>query len=336
MTAFGIDYRPKTLKGFVGNDAIVSQLLGFAKKGKFPPAFLISGPTGNGKTTLIRIIARMILGNLDELLEINAGTDNGVDKMRELSEVVRYKPRSGEKRVIAIDECHNITRAAATSLLKTLEEPPPHVHWILATNMPEKLLPELRNRTVYLKLKTPTEEDVVQLCLLPLKKEGVDLEAAEPYVRKIVEACGNSPRLSLNTLAGAYAAVASGESWKRATRGVIAEVAVDAKSATETITRLLKRDLGPLLTAFQQGVMNPFSFMVSWAPFLQYAIAKECGASLNPNPYFDRILATAKPSIPTLVAVMQAINDTKIATTQGGDPWLSLVTQLVSKFNAQD
>ncbi len=148
-----IKYRPKTFKDVVGQEAVTSTLENAINKGKLGQALLFSGPRGVGKTTCARILAKKI--NLDEdenndysfnIFELDAASNNGVENMRNLNEKVRVPPRIGNYKIYIIDEAHMLTIDAFNAFLKTLEEPPEHVIFILATTEKSKILPTVLSR----------------------------------------------------------------------------------------------------------------------------------------------------------------------------------------------
>lgn len=132
-------YRPQTFSDVVGQEKIVELLESSIKQKKISHAYLFCGGRGTGKTTVARIFARDIGCNPEDIIEIDAASNRGIDEIRELREAVRTAPFSSPYKVYIIDEAHMLTKEAANALLKTLEEPPSHVIFILATTDPEKL-----------------------------------------------------------------------------------------------------------------------------------------------------------------------------------------------------
>jgi len=143
-------YRPKSFQDIIGQDRTVDQLRSALEKETLGHALLFSGPRGTGKTTTARIIAKQLNADLSEaelamnVIEIDAASHTGVDNVREIIENLRYNTR-GHK-VVILDEAHMLSKNAFNALLKTLEEPPPGVTFILVTTEPHKLIPTVRSR----------------------------------------------------------------------------------------------------------------------------------------------------------------------------------------------
>ena len=153
-------YRPQRFEDFVGQEAVIHTLAAQVMSGRIAHAYLFCGTRGTGKTSAAKVFARAINcehpqngdpcgqcavcralsgeGSLD-ILEIDAASNNGVDEIRELRENIKYPPRDGRYRVYIIDEVHMLSTGAFNALLKTLEEPPSHAKFILATTEPQKL-----------------------------------------------------------------------------------------------------------------------------------------------------------------------------------------------------
>jgi DNA polymerase-3 subunit gamma/tau len=160
-------WRPKSFADLVGQDAVVRTLEAALLGGKLAHAYLFSGPRGSGKTSAAKILARCIdcvrgptpapdntcencrailAGTALDVLEIDAASNNGVDDIRAIREAVKFPPATMRSKVYIIDEAHMISTAGANAFLKTLEEPPPHVVFILATTDPLKLPPTILSR----------------------------------------------------------------------------------------------------------------------------------------------------------------------------------------------
>ena len=146
-------YRPKSFEEVIGQDAVTSTLENAIKKEKLGQALLFCGPRGVGKTTCARILARKINLNQEDdndysfnIFELDAASNRKIEDIRTLNEQVRVPPRIGNYKVYIIDEVHMLTLEAFNAFLKTLEEPPAHVIFILATTEKSKVLPTILSR----------------------------------------------------------------------------------------------------------------------------------------------------------------------------------------------
>jgi DNA polymerase III, gamma/tau subunits len=148
-------HRPQSFKEVRNQDHIVSVLEGAIEKGEIPHALLFSGTRGTGKTTLARIFARELGVKDSDLYEIDAASNRGIDDIRELREAVHTVPYESPYKVYIIDEVHMLTKEAFNALLKTLEEPPSHVVFMLATTEEEKLLDTILSRCQVFHLREP-------------------------------------------------------------------------------------------------------------------------------------------------------------------------------------
>lgn len=149
-------YRPQTFSDVVGQEQLVSLLERTIKDKKPNHAYLFCGGRGTGKTTVARIFARDIGCNDEDIIEIDAASNRGIDEIRELRDAVRTAPFSSPYKVYIVDEAHMLTKEAANALLKTLEEPPAHVVFILATTDPEKLPATIVSRCQKIVFQVPS------------------------------------------------------------------------------------------------------------------------------------------------------------------------------------
>lgn len=170
-------YRPKSFKEVIGQEHIVKTLEGALKLGHVFHAYLFAGSRGTGKTTLARIVAQEIGASGNDVYEIDAASNNGVDEMRALNEAVSTLPFNSPYKVYIFDEVHMFSKAAFNALLKTLEEPPKHVVFILATTEIDKLPETVISRCQVFQFKRPTREILKQSAAAIAKKEGFTLEA---------------------------------------------------------------------------------------------------------------------------------------------------------------
>ncbi len=173
-------YRPKSFEEVVGQDGVVDLLSKALKGSKLGHAYLFCGGRGTGKTTVARILARDIGCNPEDIIEIDAASNRGIDEIRELREAVRSAPFSSPYKVYIVDEVHMLTKEAANALLKTLEEPPQHVIFILATTDPDKLPQTIVSRCQKIEFKQPSIDTLASQLIYVTKKEGktIDIDAA--------------------------------------------------------------------------------------------------------------------------------------------------------------
>ena len=171
-------YRPSSFKEVRDQDHIVSVLEGAIKKQQIPHAILFSGPRGTGKTTMARIFAHEIGVAPVDLYEIDAASNRGIDDIRELKEAVHTLPYESERKAYIIDEVHMLTKEAFNALLKTLEEPPAHVVFMLATTEEEKLLDTILSRCQVFRLHAPSRAALAKMVTDVAKKEGFTLKPA--------------------------------------------------------------------------------------------------------------------------------------------------------------
>lgn len=193
-----LKYRPQTL-GELDNSDVRESLKQIVMSGRIPHAFLFSGPKGTGKTSAARIIAKVVnceKGNLPaggepcnkcdqcksitkgtnlDVIEIDAASHRGIDDVRILRDAVKLSPSSAKKKVYIIDEAHMLTTEASNALLKTLEEPPDHVVFILATTNPEKLIGTIRSRATQIHFTKPSIEELYRSLEKVVKGERIKI-----------------------------------------------------------------------------------------------------------------------------------------------------------------
>jgi DNA polymerase-3 subunit gamma/tau len=170
-------YRPEAFSDLVGQEHIVAALEGALEKGKLAHAYLFSGSRGTGKTTSARIVARAIGTSPSDLYEIDAASNRGIDNIRELRENVGTLPFESPYKVYIIDEVHMLTKEAFNALLKTLEEPPAHVVFILATTELEKVPETIISRCQTFVFKKPSAAVLRTVIEKTAKQEKVTLGA---------------------------------------------------------------------------------------------------------------------------------------------------------------
>ena len=198
MSTYHTKYRPQTFDQVLGQGDVVQSIQQALKRASCR-AFLLSGPSGVGKTTIARIIATSVGCVEANLFEVDAATHTGIDAMRELSRGLVFRGLGSPQKVVVIDEAHALSRQAWTSLQKDVEEPPEHVWWVFCTTEPTKVPVAIRNRCLCYHLSTVKRDDIFQLLIKVLKGEGLD--PLELVVYAIAEASEGSPRRALTYLA---------------------------------------------------------------------------------------------------------------------------------------
>ncbi len=168
-------YRPQTFSDVVGQEQLVTLLESAIKHKKISHAYLFCGGRGTGKTTVARIFAHDIGCNPEDIIEIDAASNRGIDEIRELRDAVRTSPFSSVYKVYIIDEVHMLTKEAANALLKTLEEPPSHVIFILATTDPEKLPATIISRCQKVVFHSPSIMTLAHRLMYVAGEEGKTL-----------------------------------------------------------------------------------------------------------------------------------------------------------------
>jgi DNA polymerase-3 subunit gamma/tau len=217
-------WRPRRFSELVGQEHVVRALAHALDSGRLHHAFLFTGTRGVGKTTIARIFAKSLncdkgptsqpcgecgackeidAGRFVDLLEIDAASNTGIDNVRELIDNAQYAPSRGRYKVYLIDEVHMLSKSAFNALLKTLEEPPPHVKFLLATTDPQKLPVTVLSRCIKFNLKRLTPEQIVGQMQQILHAEGIAFD--EEGVDVLARAADGSLRDGLSLLDQAIA-----------------------------------------------------------------------------------------------------------------------------------
>lgn len=171
-------YRPSTFKDVVGQEPIVKSLQGALKEGNVSHAYLFFGSRGTGKTSVARIFAKELGATDADIHEIDAASYTGVDNIRALREEAAVMPFESARKVYIVDEVHMLSKSAFNAFLKTLEEPPKHVVFILATTELEKVPDTIQSRCQVFTFKKPTAKEISEMVGRIAKSEGFSLEKA--------------------------------------------------------------------------------------------------------------------------------------------------------------
>lgn len=196
-------YRPQLIDDLIGQDHVKKALLEAVNTGKLAHAYLLAGPKGTGKTSTARILAKMVNcqkqgcsscqicqsitdGSALDLIEIDAASNRGIDDIRSLRENIKLTPSLFSKKVYIIDEVHMLTTEAFNALLKTLEEPPDHVLFILATTEPQKIPPTILSRVVKFDFSKAADVDLEQMLnkVASNEKLKIDRDAVKMLAKK--------------------------------------------------------------------------------------------------------------------------------------------------------
>jgi len=177
-TALYRKYRPQKFSEVLGQDHIVKVLESSIEQDKIAHAYIFSGSRGTGKTSVARIFAKEIGTSANDISEIDAASNTGVDNIRDLNESVNTVPFESKYKVYILDEAHMLSKGAWNALLKTLEEPPKHVIFILATTEFEKIPETVVSRCQTFSFKKPTQKVLKEVVTAIAKKEGFSLESA--------------------------------------------------------------------------------------------------------------------------------------------------------------
>ncbi len=169
-------YRPQEFDEVLGQEHIVKALKSAIKEEKISHAYLFSGGRGTGKTSVARIFAKAIGTSNNDLYEMDAASNRGIDEVRALKEAVLTLPFESKYKVYIVDETHMMTKEAFNALLKTLEEPPSHVIFILATTEPDRLPETILSRCQHFMFKKPNHAILKQMVEKVAKKEGFEIE----------------------------------------------------------------------------------------------------------------------------------------------------------------
>jgi DNA polymerase III subunit gamma/tau len=308
-------WRPRNFAGLIGQEHVVRALTHALEQNRLHHAYLFTGTRGVGKTTLARILAKALncetgitatpcgvcsacteidSGRFVDLIEIDAATNTGIDNMRELQDNAIYAPTRGRFKVFVIDEVHMLSKQAFNSMLKTFEEPPEHIKFILATTDPQKIPVTVLSRCLQFNLKQMPREAIYEHLGYILQQENT---AAEPAaLRLIAQAAQGSMRDALSLLDQAIA-YAGGKVSEEAVRAMLG--AIDQDYLFQLLDALARQDIKAILGVADEMESRSLSFdnaMQNLAALLhQLALAQTAPSALARDlPERERILALAQ------------------------------------------
>lgn len=296
-------YRPQRFSEVIGQDHVTRTLKNAIEQQRIAHGYIFSGHRGIGKTTIARILAMALncrstdkptpepcgvcdscveirAGSAVDVIEIDAATNRGIDEIRELREAARYRPARDRYKIYILDEAHQITDAAFNALLKTLEEPPPHIVFMMATTQPEDIPQTIRSRCQHFSFHAVKFDEIVGQLAEIAHKENIEVD--QEALAVLAEAGDGSMRDALSILDQAIACCGtrlSGELVRGLAGTVGSEIFEDlmgtvARNSSEEALRLLDR----LMTEGQ----NPAHFAKQFVRFLRNATVAKVAGSDSP------------------------------------------------------
>ncbi len=263
-------YRPQKFSDVIGQEHVTRTLKNAIEQGRIAHGYIFSGHRGIGKTTIARILAMALncrsqdhpvpepcgvcdscveirAGNAVDVIEIDAATNRGIDEIRELREAARYRPARDRYKIYILDEAHQITDAAFNALLKTLEEPPGHIIFMMATTQPEDIPQTIRSRCQNFSFHAVRFDDIVAQLRDIARQEGI--EADDNALAMLAEAGDGSMRDALSIMDQAIASCGTTLSTE-IVRGLVGSVPSEvledvmdavARNSSEDVLRMVDR-----------------------------------------------------------------------------------------------
>ncbi len=265
-------YRPQTFKEVRGQEDVVSVLEAAVKEGKIAHAYLFAGGRGTGKTSMARILAKALNTSEEDIYEMDAASNRGIEEIRELREGVSTLPFNSTYKFYIIDEAHALTKDAWGAFLKTLEEPPAHAIFVLATTELDRVPDTIQSRCQVFRFRKPTHDTLKKLVLDVARAEEAKLD---PAGAELIALMGDG---SFRDTLGILQKVLTISTDSSLTEAEVAKV-VGAPSATlvnQFLRALAAKDIAAALEAFQKATAAGAEPRV----FVLLAVAKVRGVLL--------------------------------------------------------
>ena len=296
-------YRPQRFSEVIGQEHVTRTLKNAIEQQRIANGYIFSGHRGIGKTTIARILAMALncrstdkpmpepcgvcdscveirAGSSVDVIEIDAATNRGIDEIRELREAARYRPARDRFKVYILDEAHQITDAAFNALLKTLEEPPPHIVFMMATTQPEDIPQTIRSRCQHFSFHAVKFDDIVGQLGDIVGKENI--QADEEALAILAEAGDGSMRDALSIMDQAIACCGSTITGE-AVRGLVGGVGPDVlEGLMATIARNSSEEALRLLDKLMTEGQNPAHFARQLVRFLRNAVVAKVAGPDSP------------------------------------------------------
>jgi DNA polymerase-3 subunit gamma/tau len=352
-------WRPQTFAEIVGQQHVTRTLQNAIESGRVAHAYIFSGARGVGKTTTARILAKALncvqgptaspcnecpscreitAGSSLDVLEIDAASNRGIDQVRELRDMVRYAPAGGRHKIVILDEAHMLTDEASNALLKTLEEPPEKVVFVMATTQPEDLVDTIRSRSQHFHFRALSFAEIADALKAIASKEELDVEPGAIAVMARTADGSLRDALSLIEQARAYCGTKISESQMRELLGVVQTEILDELVAAIQ-NRSTERALGLVHRLLAEGQNLQQFCREAISHFRNVLVAKVCGADsdLIAAPPEERprlVHAAAAFSEEDLTRFFQILLLTEEDLRRKPDPRLHLEMGLLRLVNA--
>jgi DNA polymerase-3 subunit gamma/tau len=296
-------YRPQRFSDVIGQDHVTRTLKNAIEQQRIAHGYIFSGHRGIGKTTIARILAMALncrsaerptpepcgvcdscvevrAGSSVDVIEIDAATNRGIDEIRELREAARYRPARDRFKIYILDEAHQITDAAFNALLKTLEEPPSHIVFMMATTAPEDIPQTIRSRCQHFSFHAVKFDDIIgQLAAIAAKE---NIQADEQALAVLAEAGDGSMRDALSIMDQAIACCGTTLTTE-SIRGLVGNVGSEVlEQLMDTVERSASEEALRLLDRLMTEGQNPAHFSRQFVRFLRNVLVAKVAGEQSP------------------------------------------------------